>query len=118
MKNSELSEQARKARNKYQSEYKKQNREKLNAYHKKWRAENKDKVRENNLRYWERKALKDVTDNVTDNLNVTDKRNISITCLNCGVILIIKFLCLNCPYVFINVNKRKCSATIVRTYFV
>jgi len=84
MKNSELSEQARKARSKYQSEYKKQNREKLNAYHKKWRAENKDKVRENNLRYWERKALKDVTDNVTDNLNVTDKRNISITCLNCG----------------------------------
>lgn len=80
IKNNELSEQARKARSKYQSEYKKQNHEKINAYHKKWRAENKDKVKKNNLRYWERKALKDVT----DNLNVTDKRNISVTCLNCG----------------------------------
>lgn len=27
-------------------------------YYRKWRAENKDKVRENNARYWKKRALK------------------------------------------------------------
>lgn len=32
-------------------------REMKREYHRKWRAANKDKVKENNRRYWEKKAL-------------------------------------------------------------
>ena len=32
--------------------------EERREYYRQWRAKNKDKVRENNRRYWERKAAK------------------------------------------------------------
>lgn len=41
-------------------------------YYRKWRAENKDKVRENNARYWKKRALKKLeeqdgsTDEISD----------------------------------------------------
>lgn len=84
----ELSEKAREAKRKYLSEYKKRNREKMNAYHKQWRDRNKEKVKQYNITYWEKKADNDKTalDRAIkiNNLSVTNKRNISVTCFNCG----------------------------------
>lgn len=52
----ELSEQAKKARREYMKEYRKKNKERLDAMNREWKKNNPDKVRENNIRYWERKA--------------------------------------------------------------
>lgn len=61
----ELSNEARKARNRYQSEYRRNNgrkplteiqREERNRYLREYRRKNPDKVKEYQNRYWEKKA--------------------------------------------------------------
>jgi len=43
----------------YMKAWRLKNRSKLNEYHKKWRKKNPDKVKQNLIKYWERRALND-----------------------------------------------------------
>jgi len=83
---SKLSNEALQARRKYMPEYKSQMsqeaRNKANEYMRQWRRSNPDKVRVYNDTYWERKVNKmAVTDNVTDNLTVTE---LTVSCQQCN----------------------------------
>jgi len=55
-----LSEKARKLKNKYQREYRNQlspeTKEKMNEYQRKYRQRNPEKLRQYNINYWEKKA--------------------------------------------------------------
>jgi hypothetical protein len=52
----ELLDQAREARNKYQREWREKNRAEHREYMKTYRENNKDALKENTLRYWNKKA--------------------------------------------------------------
>lgn len=41
----------------YKNDWNKRNREKVNAYQRAWRKANNDKVKENQNRYWRKKAM-------------------------------------------------------------
>lgn len=51
-----MTEAAKKAKREYAAKYRSENREKLAAYQREWRKKNPEKAKENQRRYWERKA--------------------------------------------------------------
>lgn len=61
-----LEQQAREVHNAYNREYKAKNRDKVNAYQRKWRSENRDKVKAYNQTYWERKAMKQNAEKISE----------------------------------------------------